>query len=180
MGRGLSLSPCPLPGDSFSLRPLSHVPPPPATLWHPQFWDLCWARPKSHPGGIQKDRRVGSDSPRLRPAMPLSVPGGKGSIQQPPNFAGLLGHPPALKGGWTQGKCRLGSCWKPAAPAPGASQAGWDFSARFNPSWQVPGARRAEQGRGHSLDVHRKMPVLNPSPRPVCQIARGAFYLLPF
>lgn len=139
MGRGLSLSPCPPPGDSCSLRPLSHIPPPPATLWHPHFWDLCWAHPKNHPGGIQKDPRVGPDSPHLPPAMPLSFPGVKGSIQQPPNFEGLLGHPPALKGGWTQGKGRLGSRWKPAAPAPGASQAGGDFSARFNPSWQVPG-----------------------------------------
>lgn len=154
-------------GDSCSLRPLSHVPPPPATLWHPQFWDLCWAHPKNHPGGIQKDPRVGPDSPHLPPAMPLSFPGGKGSIQQPPNFAHLLGHPPALKGGWTQGKGRLGSRWKPAALVPGASQAGWDFSARFNPSWQVPGARRAEQGRGRSLDVHhhQQVPLLPRAPR---------------
>lgn len=110
---------------------------------------------------------MGPDSPPLPPAMPLSFPGGKGSIQQPPNFAHLLGHPPALKGGWTQGKGRLGSRWKPAAPAPGALQAGGDFSARFNPSWQVPGARRAEQGRGCSLDVHhhQQVPLLPRAPR---------------
>lgn len=157
----------PPPGGFLQSAPPESHPTTPCHPLAPPVLGSLLGRPKNHPGGIQKDSQVGSDSPHLPPAMPLSFPGGKGSIQQPPNFAHLLGHPPALKGGWTQGKGRLGSRWKPAALVPGASQAGWDFSARFNPSWQVPGARRAEQGRGRSLDVHhhQQVPLLPRAPR---------------